>query len=133
MVGAVLSIFFHECGSFKAAVTHPSAMGTYVGVSWLPGSNETGMKAFEDAFVKKHGRLPTPELTYYYNCYCTATKAIEMAGTDNHDKVAQALRSDNLQWDSAWESYYIDSGGKGHAILSVAQVQEGGKLVLVWP
>jgi hypothetical protein len=39
-----------ESGSAKAAITMPSAVDTYVGVMWLPGSDEPGMKAFEDAF-----------------------------------------------------------------------------------
>ena len=46
----------------KAAVKMPSAVGTYTAVMWLPGSDEPGMKAFEDAFMQKYGRLPDSEL-----------------------------------------------------------------------
>jgi len=122
-----------ESGSTKAATTIPSALGTYVVVMWLPGSDEPGMKAFEDAFTQKYGRLPTPELTYFYNCFWTAIKAIELAGTDEPEQVAQALRSGNLEWDSAWGPLRIPLDGKGIVNAMVAQVQEGGKLVKVWP
>ena len=122
-----------ESGSAKAAITMPSAVGTYVGVMWLPGSDEPGMKAFEDAYKQKYGRLPDPALTYFYNCFWTAIKAIELAGTDDPGKVAQALRSGNLEWDSAWGPLRIASDGRGDITAMVAQVQEGGKLVKVWP
>ena len=100
---------------------------------WLPGSDEPGMKAFEDAFTQKYGRLPNPTLTYFYNCFWTAIKAIELAGTDDPGKVAEALRSGNLEWDSAWGPLRIGTDGIGQVSMIVAQVQEGGKLVKVWP
>jgi len=91
------------------------------------------MKAFEDAFKKRWGRSPTPDLAYYYNDFWTGIKAMELAGTSDHDKVAQAMRSGNLEWDSAWGPLRIPPDGKGMANLIVTQVQEGGKLVKVWP
>jgi len=122
-----------ETGSSTAAVKMPSAVGTYTTTMWFPGSDEPGMKAFEDAFRQKYGREPSPELTHLYNPFWTAIKAIELAGTDDPDKVAQALRSGNLEWDSAQGPLHIDSDGKGHLTATVVQVQEGGKLVKVWP
>jgi ABC-type branched-subunit amino acid transport system substrate-binding protein len=116
-----------EVGSAKAVVTMPSAVGTYVAVQWLPGSDDPGMKAFEDAFTQKYGRLPDPALTYFYNCFWTAIKAIELAGTDDPGKVAQALRSGNLEWDSAWGHLRIPPNGKGEVNYTVVQVQEGGQ------
>jgi branched-chain amino acid transport system substrate-binding protein len=122
-----------EASAAKAAITLPSALGTYVSALWLPGSDEPGMKAFEDAFTQKYGQSPTPDLTYYYNCFWTAIKAIELAGTDDPIKVAEALRSGNLEWDSAWGPLRIGTDGIGDVKGVVAQVQEGGKLVKVWP
>ena len=119
-------------GSAKAVVTMPSAVGTYVTVQWLPGSDDPGMKAFEDAFKQKYDRLPDPSLTYFYNCFWTAIKAIELAGTDDPGEVAQALRSGNLEWDSAWGHLRIPPNGKGEVNYTVVQVQEGGKLAKVW-
>ena len=122
-----------ESGAAKAAATIPSAVGTYVSVMWLPGSDEPGMKAFEDAFKQKYSRLPDPVLTYFYNDFWTAIKAIELADTDDPVKVAQALRSGNLEWDSAWGPLSIAPDGIGEVTLLVAQIQEGGNLVKVWP
>ena len=122
-----------ESGSAKAAITMPSAIDTFVGVMWLPGSNEPGMKAFEDAFKQKYSRLPDPALTYFYNCFWTAIKAIELAGTEDPGKVAEALRSGNLEWDSAWGPLRIGTDGRGDITALVAQVEEGGKLAKVWP
>jgi len=122
-----------EVGTTKAAVTMPSAVGTYTSVLWLAGSDEPGMKAFEDAFTQKYGRLPDPALTYFYNCFWTAIKAIELAGTDDPGKVAEALRSGNLEWDSAWGPLRIPPDGRGVPTMMVAQVQEGSTLVKVWP
>ena len=122
-----------EPGSAKAAITMPSAVGTYVRVLWLPGSDDPGMKAFEDAFKQKYNRLPSADLTYFYNGFWTAIKAVELAGTDDPDKVAQALRSGNLEWDSAWGHLRIGTNGTGDVTGTVVQIQEGGKLVKVWP
>jgi ABC-type branched-subunit amino acid transport system substrate-binding protein len=121
-----------ETGSNPAVVRLPGAVGTYVRVMWLAGSDEPGMKAFEDAYVGKYGRLPDPSLTYFYNDFWTAIKAIELANSDDPEKVAQALRSGNLEWDSAWGPLRIASNGVGEITSMVAQVQEGGKLVKVW-
>jgi ABC-type branched-subunit amino acid transport system substrate-binding protein len=122
-----------EASAAKSAITMPSALGTYVSVLWLPGSDEPGMRVFENAFVQKYNRPPAPDLTYYYNCFWTAIKAIELAGTDDPEKVAEALRSGNLEWDSAWGPMRIETNGIGDVKGTVAQVQEGGKLVKVWP
>ena len=122
-----------ESGAAKSAISMPSAVGTYVAVMWLPGSDDPGMKAFEDAFNQKYSRLPSPELTYFYNCFWTAIKAIQLAGTDNPDKVAEALRSGNLEWDSAWGPLHISTNGIGEVKGMVAQVQKEGVLVKVWP
>jgi len=119
--------------SAQRAVSMPAMLGNYVSVEWMAGSDEPGMKAFEDAFKKVHGRSPTPDMTYYYNNFWMGIKAMELAGTSDRDKVAQAMRSGNLEWDSAWGPMHIPPDGKGIVNLKVTQVQEGGKLVKVWP
>jgi branched-chain amino acid transport system substrate-binding protein len=122
-----------EAGNSLVAVKIPVALGTYGVALWLSGSDDPGMKAFEDAFMQKYNKLPEPSLTYYYNDLWTAIKAIELAGTTDPDKVAQALRSGNLEWDSAWGHLRIPPNGTGEINMLVTQVQEGGKLVQVWP
>ncbi len=116
-----------------AAIKIPSAVGTYSFLRWMAGSDELGMKGFEDAYKQKYGKLPDYNQAYAYTCFWTAVKAIELAGTDDPVKVAQALRSGNLEWDSAWGPLRMDSKGSGVFINQVVQIQEGGKLVRVWP
>jgi branched-chain amino acid transport system substrate-binding protein len=115
-----------------SATKQPSAVGSYVPVLWMPGSDEPGMKAYEDAFKQTQHRAPTWEGTVSYNALCLAIKAIELAGTDDPGKVAEAMRSGNLEWDSAWGPLRIDNEGKAKVSVMVAQVQDGGKLVPVW-
>jgi branched-chain amino acid transport system substrate-binding protein len=122
-----------QAGAGVAAVKRPAAWGTYTLIQWLPGSSEPGMKAFEDAYVQKYGKTPDSQTPLGYNCFWIAIKAIEMAGTDNPDKIAQALRSGKLEWDSAFGPLLIDSNGEGIMQYGLAQIQEGGKLVQVWP
>ncbi len=122
-----------EATAGQAVIKIPVAVGTYVSVLWLPGSDDPGMKTFEDAFLKKFNRLPDPALTYFYNDFWAAIKAIQLAGTDDREKVAQVLRSGNLEWDSAWGHLRIGTNGIGQINMMVAQVQEGGKLIEVWP
>ena len=100
---------------------------------WILGSADPGMKAFEDAWMAKYKTLPNPNMSYYYNVFWTALKAMELAGTDDPEKVAQALRSGNLEWDSAWGHLRIPPNGTGEVKTMVAQVQQGGTLVKVWP
>jgi len=124
---------FASASGGQKAISLPAALGNYVALEWIPGSDEPGMKAFDDAFKKTLGRSPTPDLAYYYNDFWTGIKAIELAGTSDREKVAQSMRSGNLEWDSAWGPLRIGPDGKGAPIFAVAQVQEGGKLVKVWP
>ena len=119
--------------SNQRAVSMPAALSNYTAVEFILGSDELGMNAFEDAFKRVHGRSPSPELAYFYNNFWTGIKAIELAGTTDRDKVAQAMRSGNLEWDSAWGHLRIGTNGTGDVKGTVVQIQEGGKLVKVWP
>ena len=122
-----------EASSGQKAISMPAMLGNYVSVLWIPGSDDPGMKTFEDAFKQKWGREPTADLSYYYVCLWAGVKAIELAGTTDHEKVAQAMRSGNFEFDSAWGHMRIAEDGYANFNMPVAQVQEGGKLVKVWP
>jgi branched-chain amino acid transport system substrate-binding protein len=111
----------------------PEAVGIYIAGMWIPESGDPGMQAFGDAFMQKYGKQPDSQTAIGYNVFWTAIKAIELAGTDEPEKVAQSLRSGNLEWDSAFGHLRIDSNGGGVIKYPLAQVQEGGKLVKVWP
>jgi ABC-type branched-subunit amino acid transport system substrate-binding protein len=131
--GSIKYFAASEAENTQKVINMPSSVGIYLSVLWLQGSDEPGMKAFEDAFVQTNGRLPDPNMSFYYNCFWTAIKAIQLASSDDPVKVAQALRSGNLEWDSAWGPMRIASDGVGEISGMVAQVREGSKLVKVWP
>jgi len=123
-----------EASGGGAVISKPQAVGSYVAVLWMAGSKDPGMKAFEDAFVQMYHRLPTPELAMYYNSFWAPIKAMVLAGTaDEHDKVAEALRSGKLVWESSYGPMTINTDGHADYTCMVAQVQQGGKLVQVWP
>jgi len=105
-------------------------MGTYTCANFIPGSDDPGMKAFEDAYRQKYGKAPDPLTASGYNCFWVAIKAIEMAGTDDSEKVAQVMRSGNLEWDSAWGICALILMEK-LCRYQLMQIQEGGKLVKV--
>jgi len=111
----------------------PGGLNTYTCVLWIPGSDDPGMKAFEDAWMARNKSAPNPTYTYYYNCFWTVIKAMQLAGTDDPIKVANVLRSGNLEWDSAWGHLRIPPNGTGEVNTMVAQIVEGKKLVKVYP
>ncbi len=125
--------YSNESSGAQKAVSMPAALGSYVSVLWIQGSDDPGMKTFEDAFKKTWGRLPSPEVTYYHVCFWAGIEAIKLAGTTDREKVAEAMRSGNLEFDSAWGHMRILQNGFATFNMTVAQVQEGGKLVKVWP
>ncbi len=132
-LGEIKYFSANEPGANATALKQPWTVGSYVGALWVPGSDDPGMKAFEDAFKQVHNRVPSTEYSYFYNDFWTAIKAVQLAGVDDREKVAEALRSGNLEWDSAWGHMRIGTDGKATVTASVAQVLEGGKIVKVWP
>ena len=118
---------------FLVGMYLPGAVGTYTSTQWIPGSDDPGMKAFEDAWNGKYNSTPNPSITYYYNCFWTAIKAIQLVGTDNSEQIAQVLRSGKLEWDSAWGHMVIPTSGIGQVDMMVAKILKGGKLVEVYP
>ena len=132
--GSIKYFAASDAAAFATTLRQPSAVGTYVAVNWLPGTtDDPGVKTFEDAYKQKNGRPPAIWLAFQYNCFWTAIKAIELAGTTDHDKVAKAMRSGNLEWDSVWGPLHVSPEGEGNFQPKVAQIQEGSKLVKVWP
>jgi len=123
-----------EASGGGAVISKPLAVGSYAAVLWMPGSQDPGMKAFEDAFKQKYNRMPTPELAMYYNSFWLPIKAMALAGTaDDHDKVAEIMRSGNLVWESAFGPMTIKTDGHADYTALVAKVESVGKLVQVWP
>jgi hypothetical protein len=113
----------------EAAVRLPGADGWYILVLWLPGLSYIGAVKFEQDYQVMYGRLPSSNHVYFYNPLWTAIYASELAGTDTDlVKIAQAARSDKLEWDTPMGRAHFMPDGLSGLTMSVAHV-EAGKLV----
>jgi branched-chain amino acid transport system substrate-binding protein len=114
-----------------AAVRLPGAQGWYVLVMWYPELPYPGSVKFQQEYQAMHGRLPSSNQVYFYDCLWTAIYAIELAGTDTDlAAIARAARSGNLEWETPMGRARFSPDGFPNVNLSLVQIQEG-KLVLV--
>ena len=68
---------------------------------------------------------------YYYYCLWTAIEAIKLAGTDDPVVIAQAARSGNLEVETPMGLAHFGSTGESDLHLTLVEIEEGGKTVLV--
>ncbi len=118
-------------GSSAAAIRMPAALGIYTYALWAPGLDFTGAKLFEQSFFDKYGRNPDVNQSYSYNCLWTTIKAVELAGSDDPEKINQASHSGQLQWDSPCGPAIFDTDGIAVLDGYILQVGAGGKLTQV--
>jgi len=119
--------------SGEAAKSKPGAQGWYLGGLWVPGLSYPGAVKFEtDYQTLNNGKLPEENMVYNYNTLWTAINAIELAGTDDSAKAAEAARSGKLEWDTpiGKARYTLDHPGYPGLLPLVTHV-EGGKKVYV--
>ncbi|MDD5094921.1 MAG: ABC transporter substrate-binding protein [Dehalococcoidia bacterium] len=104
------------------------ADGTYSWTLWTPGLPDSGSKAFERVWVKTYpGSTPSGGHVAMYQTLWVALKGVELAGSDNPAKIAQALRSGNFQWDNApGGSFKINRDGT-HNFKGVIVLLKDGK------
>ncbi|MFA4836472.1 MAG: ABC transporter substrate-binding protein [Dehalococcoidia bacterium] len=115
--------------SSPVALKKPAAAeGTYHWVYWAPGLPYPGAKEMEQAYMETVGKLPASASHYY--ALWVAIKAIELAGSDDPAKIAQAARSGKLQWESPGGPYTIKPDGTHSNSGQILQCK-GGKLVPV--
>jgi ABC-type branched-subunit amino acid transport system substrate-binding protein len=118
-------------GSGAGAIKMAGAVGMYVWVSWIPGLDTPGGKAFEEAFKNKLGKLPSANDSPFYTAIWAAINAIKMAGSDNRDQIAQTIRSGKLSWDAPMGRLTFTTNGEVNIEGFIAQVVEKNKLVEV--
>ena len=117
--------------SAEPAAKMPGAQGWYVFVLWLQGLPYPGAVKYQEDFQAMYGRMPNSSQVYFYNPLWTAIYAINLAGTDTDlEKIAQAARSGQLEWDTPMGRAHYTSQGDAGLHLTVARVEEG-KLVPV--
>jgi branched-chain amino acid transport system substrate-binding protein len=119
-------------GGSAAVLKMPAAVGIYQYVLWAPGLTFPAAKTFEQDFKNKYNKVPDPNQAYTYNAIWTAVKAIELAGTDtDREKINQAARSGQLQWDTPCGPAVFDTNGIASIGGYIMQVGEKGKLTEV--
>ncbi|MFA4835160.1 MAG: ABC transporter substrate-binding protein [Dehalococcoidia bacterium] len=118
-----------EASSSGLALKMKGAEGTYHWLLWSPGLPYPGSKEFEQAWMEVQGKVPTPTNVFHYTCIWTAIKAIELAGSDDPAKIAQAARSGNLHWDAPGGPMTINPDGTNTSAGTIMQFKDG-KLVL---
>lgn len=107
----------------------PGAQGWYSSAPWMIGLQYPGAKSFEDAFRNKYGKDPGPNDVFAYNPFWLAINAIQLAGTDNPAKVAEAARSGKLEWDSPMGHVHITPDGENGLSAVMVHSVGGGKVV----
>jgi len=105
--------------------TMPGAQGTYHLLSWYAELPVPGNLEFVQAMKAKYGRDPNIAQFYAYTCLWTAIHAIELAGSDDPQDTAQAMRSGDLEWDSPAGPYRISADGEHHLKGRIVVVKEG--------
>jgi len=117
-----------------AAVRLPGAQGWYVLVMWYPGLSYPGSVKFKQEYQAMHGRLPSSNQVYFYDCLWTAIYAIELAGTDTDlAAIARAARSGNLEWETPMGRARYSPDGFPNVNLSLVQIQEGKIVPVTMP
>ena len=118
----------YATASFAAQL--PGAQGTYFWSLWVPGVYPASQK-FEQNFTKINNSALTLLHMYYYAGLWTAINAIQLAGTDDPQAVAQASRSGKLQWDSPMGPMTIAANGENNLTGQIVQIGSGGQFTVV--
>lgn len=120
--------------SSGAGVTKlPAAEGTYHWMLWLAGSTFPAAQKFEQDYKKIVGSDPLPASVIMYLCPIVAARAINFAGTDDPQKIAEALHSGKFEFDSPAGHFQTSTSGENSLTGVIAQVAKGGGLVRIRP
>ncbi|MFA4836447.1 MAG: ABC transporter substrate-binding protein [Dehalococcoidia bacterium] len=137
--GDIQHVALVSAGYFRGIVKVPGADGWLIAVDYLPGYERTpGVTVFEQAwaekctldpaFSKKYasgGTVPYGNHPVMCNPLFMAIKAIELAGTDDRAKVAEAARSGKLAFDSPLGNLKIGTDGKSNLPGFFIQIKDG--------
>ena len=84
----------------EAVMSKPVADGWYLTALWYPGLNNPGSVKFVNDYKAMFGRMPGDVDVYFYNSLWLSVVAIDKAGTTDREKIAQLVRSGQLEWES---------------------------------
>jgi urea transport system substrate-binding protein len=122
--------------SGEASKSKPGAQGWYLGGLWVPGLPYPGAVKFEtDYKTLNNGKLPDENMVYNYVSLWTAINALELAGTDDSAKAAEASRSGKLEWDTpiGRARFTLDHPGYPGLLPLMTHVEGGQKVYVNLP
>jgi branched-chain amino acid transport system substrate-binding protein len=109
----------------EIAMGEEGAQGWYIRTLWYPGLPYPGAKKLEEDYYALYKSSPITYLVFYYNCCWSAINAIELAGTTDRIKVAEAARSGNLEWESPVGTFHFTTCGEpGHIPGLYVQIRD---------
>ncbi|MFA4836444.1 MAG: ABC transporter substrate-binding protein [Dehalococcoidia bacterium] len=137
--GGIQHVALTSAGYFRGITKVPGAEGWLIAVDYLQGyARSSGVTVFEQfwaekctidsAFSKKYssgGTVPLGNYPVMCNPLWTAIKAIELAGTDDRAKVAEAARSGKLEFASPLGDLKIGTDGKSNLPGFFIQIKDG--------
>ena len=99
----------------ETSMSEEGAQGWYYRALWYPGIDTPGGKKLEEDYYTLYKAKPISYIAYYYNCVWSAINAIELAGTTDRGKVAEAVHSGNLVWEAPPGIFHFNTCGEpGH-------------------
>lgn len=130
--------FLTAAGTGFSAAEFPSAdkgAGKYAEFTfsvsqWLPSAKWEGSRQFDEAYFKLASTHPAYHGMQAYAALMVAADAIKNAGSEDHQKIADAIRAEHL--DTPFGPISFDATGQNPHPVLVTQVQ-GGQYKVVWP
>jgi len=116
-------------GTASSAIGMPGADGWILMTAWHPSKDDPESVKYKEDYEAVNGQLPSDLDVYFYNCLWTAIHAIELAGTDNREDIAQAARSGNLEFDTPMGRQHLGPDGVSILRQMYVQIQEDGVVV----
>jgi branched-chain amino acid transport system substrate-binding protein len=96
----------------ESTMSEEGAQGWYYRTLWYPGLPYPGAKKFEEDYYTLFKSTPISYIVFFYNCVWSAINAIELAGTTDREKIAEAARSGNLEWEAPVGTLHFTTCGE---------------------
>jgi branched-chain amino acid transport system substrate-binding protein len=97
---------------------------------WLPSAKWEGSKQFDEAYFKLSNTHPAYHGMQAYAALMVAADAIKNAGSEDHQKIADAIRAEHLN--TPFGPISFDAKGQNPHPVLITQIQ-GGQYKVVWP
>ena len=141
--GDIKVIAVSESADFAKVEKAPGADGWYFPMMWMAGIGTPGARAFGEAWAEKCqldpgwckkysplGSTPMPNHPLMYNPILTVIKSIELAGSTDRLKVAQAAVSGKIEYDSPLGLLSIGKDGRSNLSGFYVHLKDGKRVIV---